>query len=135
MIKLFSPYVLRVAYQRVKQQGGSAGVDGQKFVQDRGKRSGRISEGAIRIAGQANVPSAVKQVWIEKRINGDKRPLDPYDPRSGKANGLQIGHRTDFEADFEGSSYGFRPRRSASDTMSQIKVHLERVIVRSMMQI
>lgn len=124
--KVFLPYVLLAAYNRVRANGGSPGIDGETFnsIEERGidKFLFELSE-ALR--KQDYEPKAVKRVWIPK-ASGGKRPLGipTIRDRVAQMACLQIIEPI-FEADFEDSSYGFRPNRSAKDAMGAIKRHLQ----------
>jgi group II intron reverse transcriptase/maturase len=124
--KVFIPYVLVNAYDRVRANGGSPGIDGETFESIEEKGLGKfLQELSEDLRRQTYQPKAVKRVWIPK-ANGGKRPLGipTIRDRVAQMACLQIIEPI-FEADFEESSYGFRPGRSAKDAMGAIKEHLK----------
>ena len=125
--KLFIPYMLSEAYKSVKSKGGSSGVDGINFSDI--EKSGlenflhKLSED---LRKQTYRPQAVKRVWIEK-ANGGQRPLGIPTIRDRVAQTVcKMVLEPIFEADFEDSSYGFRPERSSKDAMKEIKENLQK---------
>ena len=124
--KLFLPYILEESWQRVKANGGSAGVDGQTIAQieSSGKEEflRNLSEDLRQQTYQA---SAVKRVWIPKS-SGGQRPLGIPTIKDRVAQmACMLVIEPIFEADFEEHSYGFRPKRSADDAITKIKEHLK----------
>ncbi len=124
--KMFIPFMLQEAYNKVKANGGSPGIDGQDFkdIEEYGLKK-FLDELGEDFRKRTYKPQAVKRVWIEK-ANGGKRPLGIPTIRD------RVGQRICkmiiepiFEADFEESSYGFRPERSSKDAMKAIKEHLQ----------
>jgi group II intron reverse transcriptase/maturase len=114
------------AWQRVKANGGSAGVDGVT-IEDI-ERSGVeefLKELSEELRQQTYQPSAVKRGWTLK-ANGEKRPLGIPTVKDRVAQmGCLLVIEPIFEADFEEHSYGFRPKRSAHDAVAKIKEHLK----------
>jgi RNA-directed DNA polymerase len=124
--KIFLHYVLEESWQRVKANGGSAGVDGVTIeeVEKHGvdKFLILLSE---ELREQTYQPSAVKRVWIPKG-NGAQRPLGIPTLKDRVAQmACVLVIEPIFEADFEEHSYGFRPKRSAHDAIAKIKEHLK----------
>lgn len=124
--KMFIPYMLQEAYSRVKANEGSAGIDGQNFTDiehyGRDKFLHQLGED---LRKRTYKPQAVKRVWADK-ANGGKRPLGIPTIRDRVAQAVcKMIIEPVFEADFEESSYGFRPERSSKDAMKAIKAYLQ----------
>ena len=124
--KMFIPYMLQEAYNRVKANGGSPGIDGQRFTDiEHYGRDKFLHELGEDLRKRTYKPQAVKRVWIEK-ANGGKRPLGIPTIRDRVAQAVcKMLIEPIFEADFEDCSYGFRPERSSKDAMKAIKEHLQ----------
>lgn len=124
--KVFIPYILQQAYSRVRVKGGSPGIDGKTFkeIEEYGENK-FLLELSEDLRKQTYKPGAVKRVWIPK-ANGEQRPLGIPTIRDRVAQmACKLVIEPIFEADFEDSSYGFRPNRSAKDAMKAIKEHLQ----------
>jgi group II intron reverse transcriptase/maturase len=124
--KVFIPYMLRAAYQKVKAKNGAPGIDGMSFadIEEYGREL-FLSELGDDLRRRVYKPQAVKRVWLDKP-DGGKRPLGIPTIRDRVAQMVcKMLIEPIFEADFEDSSYGFRPNRSATDAMKVIKAHLE----------
>lgn len=124
--KIFLHYILAESWKRVKANGGSAGVDGQTFeVIEAGGVEKFLKTLSEELRQQNYQPSAVKRVWIPKS-NGEKRPLGIPTIKDRVAQmACKLVIEPIFEADFEDSSYGFRPKRSAHGAVAKIKEHLK----------
>jgi len=124
--KMFIPYMLREAWKSVKSNDGSAGVDGMTIekVEEYGVDT-YLKELGEELRKQTYRPEAVKRVMIDK-ANGGKRPLGIAIVRDRIAQTVcKMILEPIFEADFEDSSYGFRPNRSSKDAITAIKEHLK----------
>jgi group II intron reverse transcriptase/maturase len=124
--KMFIPYMLRVAWEQVKSNGGSPGIDGITIgdIESYGVEAYLFELGED-IRKQTYRPQAVKRVMIPK-ANGGERPLGIPTVRDRIAQTVcKMLIEPIFEADFEDSSYGFRPNRSSKDAMKAIKEHLQ----------
>jgi len=117
---------LEESWKRVKDNGGSAGVDGVTIekIEECGVTNflKTLSE---ELRQQTYKASAVKRVWIPKD-NGEERPLGIPTIKDRVAQmACLLVIEPIFEADFEEHSYGFRPKRSAHDAIAKIKEHLK----------
>jgi len=124
--KMFIPYMLREAWESVRSNAGSAGVDGITIrnVEENGADI-YLKELGEEIRKQTYKPQAVKRVMIQK-ANGGLRPLGIPTVRDRIAQTVcKMILEPIFEADFEDSSYGFRPKRSSKDAMTAIKENLK----------
>ena len=124
--KMFIPYMLRQAWQTVKTNGGSAGVDKVTIsdVEQYGVEK-YLKELGEDLRKQTYEPQAVKRAMITKS-NGGERPLGIPTVRDRIAQAVcKMILEPIFEADFEESSYGFRPNRSSKDAITAIKEHLK----------
>ena len=124
--KISLEYVLRRAYSRCYAKGGSPGVDGMTF-KDVGEYGVEkfLKELGEELRTRTYKPSPVKRVWIEKD-NGGKRPLGiPTIKDRVAQQACKMVIEPIWEADFDDSSYGFRPKRSASEAVKQIKENLK----------
>ncbi len=124
--KMFIPYMLRQAWQSVKTNDGSAGVDKVTIsdVEQYGVEK-YLKELGEDLRKQTYEPQAVKRVMVLKS-NGGERPLGIPTVRDRIAQTVcKLILEPIFEADFEESSYGFRPNRSSKDAITAIKEHLK----------
>jgi RNA-directed DNA polymerase len=124
--KICSERFLREAYRKVKVNQGAAGVDGITFKDvERAGLDGFIGDLAIELREHRYRPMPVRRVYIEK-ANGKLRPLGIPTIRDRVVQmSCKLVIEPIFEADFEDTSYGFRPKRSTHDAMSAIKDHLK----------
>ena len=115
--------VLREAWRRVKGNRGAAGVD-------RVTLAAIEAYGVERLLGELQValregsyrPAPVRRVTIPKS-DGGRRPLGIPTVRDRVVQqATRLVLEPIFEADFMSVSYGFRPRRSATDAAERIRV-------------
>lgn len=124
--KVRLPYFLRESYKRCKANGGSAGVDGMTFkdvgIYGVDKFLAEIRE---ELESKTYKPQPVLRVHIPK-ANGKTRPLGiPTIKDRVIQMSVKLVIEPIFEADFEESSYGFRPCRSSGDAVREIKQRLQ----------
>jgi RNA-directed DNA polymerase len=115
--------VLWEAWVRVRANGGAAGVDALTLaaVEDYGVER-MLDELARDLQAGKYRPSPVRRVEIPKP-DGTKRPLGIPTVRDRVAQqAAKIVLEPIFEADFAPVSFGFRPRRSATDALEVIRV-------------
>lgn len=123
--KIFLKYILEEAYIRSKKKKGSPGVDGITFtdIENYGVEK-FLEELSEDLRKRTYVPKPVKRVWIEKP-QGGKRPLGLPTIRDRVAQqAVKMVIEPLFEADFDDSSYGFRPKKSAKDAVTAIRDNL-----------
>ena len=124
--KVFLGYIMREAWDRVKTNGGSAGIDEVTFESiEKTGAEGFLKTLSEELRQQTYQASAVKRVWIPKN-NGGKRPLGIPTIKDRVAQmACKMVIEPIFEADFEDCSYGYRPKRSAPDAIVKIREHLK----------
>jgi group II intron reverse transcriptase/maturase len=120
--RIFRSDVLWRAWEEVRRNGGSAGVDGIT-IED--VERGGVEEFLGRIARdlKENVyrPKPVLRVYIPKP-DGRQRPLGiPTVGDRVVQQACKIVIEPIFEANFRDNSYGFRPRRSAAQAVKVVK--------------
>lgn len=112
---------LQLAWEQVRRNGGSAGIDAISV-----KRFKKIAEGELtglsRQLREGNYrPKAVKRVWIGKPGSKEKRPLGIPTVRDWIVqSALRMVMEPIFEKDFAAHSYGFRPGRGCKDALRQV---------------
>jgi RNA-directed DNA polymerase len=119
--------VLREAWKRVKGNRGAAGVDRVTLAEIEaygverllGELQGALRDGSYR-------PAPVRRVMIAKS-DGGRRPLGIPTVRDRVVQqATRLVLEPIFEADFLSASYGFRPKRSATDAAERIRVAFPR---------
>jgi len=123
--KIFLGHVLEEAYKHVKSKDGAAGIDKQTFTEvEKYGKTKFLEELKEALRKRTYKPQAVRRVWIEKE-NGGKRPLGiPTLKDRVVQQACKMVIEPIFEADFDESSYGFRPKRSAKGAITEIKQEL-----------
>jgi RNA-directed DNA polymerase len=115
--------VLERAWQQVKANQGSPGVDAQTIeaIEAGGVApflavvQAELHEGRYR-------PQAVRRVWIPKPGKPEKRPLGIASVKDRVVQtAAKLVLEGIFEADFRECSYGFRPKRSAHHARERIR--------------
>jgi RNA-directed DNA polymerase len=124
--KLFLVHILRESWKRVKRNDGKGGIDKQSIEDIEAKGIEEfLHEISEELRTQTYNPNAVLRAWIEKD-NGSKRPLGiPIIKDRVVQMACKLVIEPIFEADFEDSSYGFRPNRSAQDAIKAVKEQLQ----------
>ncbi len=123
--RLFRPDILSQAWEEVRRNGGSAGVDGVS-IEDV-EREG-VEQFLCQIAQDLKTgtyrPKPVLRVFIPKP-DGKQRPLGiPTVCDRVVQQACKLVIEPIFEANFRENSYGFRPKRSAHQAVSEVKKSL-----------
>ncbi len=124
--KVRLPHFLREAYKRCKANKGCSGVDGIQFEDIEEKGLDNFIENLIKeLEDKTYKPSPVLRVEIPK-ANGKTRLLGiPTIKDRVVQMAVKLVIEPIFEADFEETSYGFRPKRSAKDAVKKIWENLK----------
>jgi RNA-directed DNA polymerase len=119
--KIYREDVLEYAYRLVRANRGAAGVDGTTFegIEALGLE-GWLGGLGKDLREKTYRPSPVKRVMIPKP-GGGERPLGIPTIRDRVAQmAAKLVLEPIFEADFEDSAYGYRPRRSAQQAVQAV---------------
>jgi len=124
--KIFQKHILDEAYKRSKSKNGSPGIDKQSFADvEKYGREKFLTEISEELRKRTYRPQAVKRVWIDKE-NGGQRPLGiPTIKDRVVQQACKMVIEPIFEAGFDDSSHGFRPKHSAKDAIIEIKNNLK----------
>ena len=124
--KVYRADILSHAYDLVRSNKGSAGIDGVTFksIEENEGVAAFIAELEEALRSKTYQPGPVKRVMIPKS-DGNQRPLGIPTIRDRVAQmAVKLVIEPIFEADFCESSYGFRPKKSAHDAVDDVAFSL-----------
>ena len=126
--RIHRPDILRMGWILVRARGGAAGVDGVTIgmieASSRGP-DGLVEDLHEELRNKRYRPLPVRRVNIPKP-DGRQRPLGIPTVRDRVVQtAALLVLEPIFEADFEDTSYGFRPGRSAHDALAAVRDHLK----------
>ncbi len=119
--KVSAPRMLRRAFERVKANGGAAGVDHQTIAMYEQRLEQHTEYLARTLKEGSYQPAAVRREWVPKPGSREKRPLGIPTVRDRVVEkALQATIEPIFERDFAEQSYGFRPGRGCKDALRRV---------------
>lgn len=122
--RIYRRDVLWAAWEKVRANGGAAGVDGvsiETIEKADGGAEAFVERLHQELVTKTYKPKAVRRVYIEKP-GGGKRPLGiPTVADRVVQTACLLILEPIFEADFEECSYGFRPERNARQALEEIR--------------
>ena len=125
--RIYRRDVLWAAWEKVRANGGVAGLDGvsiESMEKAAGGAQGLVERIHQELASKTYKPKAVRRVYIDK-ADGGKRPLGiPTVADRVVQTACLLILEPIFEADFEDCSYGFRPERNAHQALEEIRSHI-----------
>ena len=120
--KVYAKANLMRAFERVKANGGAAGVDHQTIEMFEARLEEKLEQIAESLKDGTYRPQPVKRVWIPK--GPDRKEQRPLGIPTVRDRVVQTAMRhvmePIFERDFAEHSYGFRPKRSAKDALRRV---------------
>ncbi len=123
---------LKLAYQRVVENKGAAGVDGIDVAEFKDHLKQHWPTIKVKLLAGEYMPQAVRRVDIEKPQGGTRTLGIPTLTDRMIQQALHQVLSPIFEADFSESSYGFRPGRNAHQALKAAKQYVaegRRVVV------
>ncbi len=122
--KVYRKDIIEHAYRLVKANKGAPGVDGITFEAIEEGAERYLEQIAEELRNKTYKPSPVRRVYIPKP-DGSKRPLGiPTIKDRVVQMAVKLVIEPIFEADFQDSSYGFRPGRDAHQAMDEVSLQL-----------
>jgi RNA-directed DNA polymerase len=125
--RIFRPDILWRAWEEVRRNGGSTGIDGVTIEEvEREGVEQFLSQIEQDLKAKTYRPRPVKRVYIPKP-DGRRRPIGIPTVRDRVVQAAcKMVIEPIFEANFQDSSYGFRPKRSGQQAVKEVKEALIR---------
>jgi RNA-directed DNA polymerase len=120
--KVYRMDILWEAWRRVRANKGSAGVDGETLTDIEKQGEHLFLHECHQLMKEGNYhPQPVRRHYISKK-DGKQRPLGIPTVRDRVIQmAAKLVMEPIFEADFQESSFGFRPKRSAKQALDRIR--------------
>ncbi|MBB3114706.1 group II intron reverse transcriptase/maturase [Paenibacillus phyllosphaerae] len=120
--KVYRRDLLWEAWRQVRANGGAAGVDEQTLADIEKQGEFQFIEECYRLLKEGKYhPSPVRRKYIPKK-DGKQRPLGIPTIRDRVIQmATKLVIEPIFEADFQETSFGFRPKRSAKQALERIR--------------
>ena len=120
--KIYRADILSHAYNLVRANKGSAGIDGVTFgdIEAKGEAAAFKAELAEALRSKTYKPAPVKRVMIPKGQGGYRSLGIPIIRDRVAQMAAKLVIEPIFEADFCDTSYGFRPGKSAHDAVDDV---------------
>jgi RNA-directed DNA polymerase len=124
--KTYAPANLASAFQKVWQNGGSAGADGQTVAHFERQAEAELARLHEQLRDGRYRPQPVRRAWIPKPGSQEQRPLGIPAVRDRIVQAA-LRHVLEpiFETEFAEHSYGFRPGRGAKDALRRVDTLLK----------
>ena len=118
--KVYSLKTLKIAWQQVQSNKGSAGIDKVSIERFEKNEDKYLNELHIALKEDNYYPQPVKRVYIPK-AGGKKRPLGiPVVKDRIVQTAIKMVIEPIFEKEFLDMSYGFRPNRGCKDALREV---------------
>lgn len=119
--KVYKRANLRRGWERVKANGGAAGVDQETVTMFARHEEENLEKLERALRTGKYQPEAVRRQWIDKPGSRQKRPLGIPTLRDRVVQAA-VRHVLEpiFERDFAEHSYGFRPNRGCKDALRRV---------------
>ncbi|HYW83843.1 MAG TPA: reverse transcriptase domain-containing protein, partial [Spirochaetia bacterium] len=118
MDKVWTLPNLRKAFERVRANGGAAGVDQVTVEEFEGHLEANLEKLSRSLRNGSYRPQAIRRVWIPKPGSKEQRPLGiPTVGDRVVQAAVRAVLEPIFERDFAAQSYGFRPNRGCQDAL------------------
>jgi RNA-directed DNA polymerase len=118
--KVYAPATLSAAWEKVRANGGAAGVDGQSIERFDARAELYLAELSTALREGNYRPQPIRRVEIPKD-DGRTRPLGiPTVKDRIVQTAVKFALEPIFEATFRPTSYGFRPGRGCRDALREV---------------